>query len=139
MAAARTAGQDYHVSKDSAAASVPDPQAELPGDPPPFNKPFYVIVPGNCASACIDAIDYFKLFPNTKLVGAPSSADSTYMEVRHEVLPGGLARVIVPTKLYVNRPRGNGVFYRPDIPVTALQWSTEVFREVVERDLARKP
>lgn len=139
MAAARAAGQDYHVSKDAATAPVADPQAELPGDPPPFNKPFYVIVPGNCASACVDAIDYFKLFPNTKLVGAPSSADSTYMEVRHELLPGGMARVIVPTKLYVNRPRGNGVFYRPDIPVTALQWSTEMFQQVVERDLARKP
>ncbi len=96
-------------------------------------------MPGNCASACLDAVDYFKLFPNTTIVGAPSSADSTYMEVRHEALPGGLAHVIVPTKLYVNRPRGNGEFYRPDIPVSALQWSTELFLDVVERDLARKP
>jgi len=59
------------------------------------------------------------------------------MEVRLEQLPGGLARVVVPTKLYVNRPRANGEFYRPDIPVTALKWSTAVFQEVVERDLAR--
>jgi hypothetical protein len=97
-----------------------------------------VIVPGYCASACLDALDYFKLFPNTRLIGAPSSADSTYMEVRTETLPGGLARVIVPTKLYVNRPRGNGEFYRPDIPVTALQWTTATFLDVVERDLARQ-
>ena len=96
-------------------------------------------MPGNCASACLDAIDYFKLFSNTKLIGAPSSADSTYMEVRIETLPGGLARVIVPTKLYVNRPRANGMFYRPDIPVTALGWRTATFLDVVEQDLARAP
>jgi hypothetical protein len=60
------------------------------------------------------------------------------MEVRTETLPGGLARVVVPTKLYVNRPRGNGEFYRPDIPVTALQWTTATFLDVVERDLARQ-
>jgi len=59
------------------------------------------------------------------------------MEVRSEKLPGGLARVVVPTKLYVNRPRGNGEFYRPDIPVTALRWSMEAFLDAVERDLAR--
>lgn len=139
MAAARVAGQAYHVNRTEAPALAAAPQQDRPGDPAPFTRPFYVIVPGNCASACLDAIDYFKLFPNTKLVGAPSSADSTYMEVRHEELPGGLARVIVPTKLYLNRPRGNGVFYRPDIPVTALQWSTATFLDAVERDLAHGP
>jgi len=110
--------------------------ADQPGDPAPFTRPVYVIVPGNCASACLDAIDYFKLFPNTKLVGAPSSADSTYMDVRTEKLPGGLAQVLVPTRLYVNRPRANGEFYRPDIPVTTLRWTTTGFLDVVERDLA---
>lgn len=112
------------------------PQADQPVDPAPFTRPVYVIVPGNCASACLDAVDVFKLFPNTRLLGAPSSADSTYMEVRNEKLPGGLARVLVPTKLYVNRPRGNGEFYRPDIPVTALQWTRANFLDAIERDLA---
>jgi hypothetical protein len=128
--------QPYYVKKEAAAAAPAHPELDQPGDPAPFTRPVYVIVPGNCASACLDALDYFKLFPNTKLIGAPSSADSTYMEVRIEKLPGGLARVIVPTKLYVNRPRGNGEFYRPDIPVTALQWTTAAFLDVVERDLA---
>jgi len=139
MDQARAAGQDYFVNKSTSAPLAADPQADLPGDPAPFTRPLYVIVPGNCASACLDAIDYFKLFPNTKLVGAPSSADSTYMEVRLVALPGGLGRVVVPTKLYVNRPRGNGVFYRADIPVTALQWTFEAFRDAIEADLARKP
>lgn len=137
LRAAQAAGQPYFVQKEEAAKAAANPQADQPGDPAPFTRPTYVIVPGNCASACLDALDYFKLFANTKLIGAPSSADSTYMEVRIENLPGGLARVIVPTKLYVNRPRGNGEFYRPDIPVTTLQWTTAAFLDVVERDLAR--
>lgn len=134
MRAALAAGKPYHVWKeaDTGAAAQQQQQPE----PAPFTRPVYVIVPGNCASACLDAIDYFKLFPNTKLVGAPSSADSTYMEVRREPLPGGLALVVVPTKLWVKRPRGNGEFYRPDIPVNALRWSTDLFLDVVERDLA---
>ncbi|MCC2955743.1 hypothetical protein LK542_08960 [Massilia sp. IC2-477] len=135
MRKAQAAGKPYYISKDEQNEGSGTVQ-QAPAAP--FTRPVYVIVPGNCASACLDAIDYFKLFPNTKLVGAPSSADSTYMEVRVEPLPGGLARVIVPTKLYVNRPRGNGEFYRPDIPVTDLRWSTATFLEVVERDLAGK-
>jgi hypothetical protein len=98
----------------------------------------YVIVPGYCASACLDAIDAFKLFPNTILIGAPSSADSTYMEVRRENLPGGLAYALIPTKLYVNRPRGNGQFYRPDIPVKTIRWTTGELLAVIERDLAAR-
>jgi len=133
MLAAQAAGRPYFVFKDE---EEEDAKAAAGPAPAPFTRPVYVIVPGNCASACLDAIDYFKLFPNTKLVGAPSSADSTYMEVRHEALPGGLGLVVVPTKLYVNRPRGNGEFYRPDIPVTALRWDVATFLEVVERDLA---
>jgi hypothetical protein len=139
LRAAQAANQPYYISKNLAAdnKAALDPAVDQPGDPTPFTRPVYVIVPGYCASACLDAIDYFKLFPNTKLVGAPSSADSTYMEVRVETLPGGLARVIVPRKLFVNRQRGNGEFYRPDIPVNTLRWTTAGFQEVVERDLAR--
>ncbi|MBB3220894.1 S41 family peptidase [Pseudoduganella umbonata] len=136
MRVALAAGKPYYVANENAPAPAANPQADRPGEPPAFSRPVYVIVPGYCASSCLDAVDVFKLFPNTKLIGAPSSADSTYMEVRSEDLPGGLARVIVPVKLYVDRPRGNGEFYRPDITVTALQWTTAEFRAVVERDLA---
>lgn len=111
---------------------------DVPGDPPAFTKPLYVIVPGNCASACLDALDVFTLFPNTKLIGAPSSADSTYMEVRQQPLPSGLASVIVPTKVYVNRPRANGQVYLPAITVTDVNWSHQAFLKVVEQDLSAR-
>jgi hypothetical protein len=90
-----------------------------------FNNNVVVIVPGQCASACLDAIDTFKLFPNTVLLGAPSSSDSTYMEVRLVDTPSGLTKVIIPNKVYVNRPRGNGAYYKPDIPFNKLEWTTD--------------
>jgi Peptidase family S41 len=114
------------------------PAATIDGDPIILNAPVYVIVPGQCASACLDAIDYFKFFPNTILVGAPSSADSTYMEVRDEALPSGYANAIIPMKIWVNRPRGNGEFYKPDIPVNDFDWSTANFLRRIEEDLARR-
>lgn len=90
-----------------------------------FNNNVIVIVPGQCASACLDAIDTFKLFSNTMLLGAPSSADSTYMEVRLVDTPSGLTKVIIPNKVYVDRPRGKGAYYKPDIPFNELEWTTQ--------------
>ena len=63
-----------------------------------FKTKVFVIVPPQCASACLDALDKFKLFENTTLFGAPSSADSMYMEVRLADLPSGLGKVVVPNK-----------------------------------------
>jgi hypothetical protein len=44
-----------------------------------------------------------------------------------EKLPGGLARVIVPMKLYLNRPRGNDEFYRPEILVPTCGGTSQLF------------
>ena len=63
-----------------------------------FTTPVYVIVPGQCASACLDALDSFKLFANTQLVGAPSSTDSTYIgEAENSTFR--LCKVILPIKV----------------------------------------
>lgn len=105
---------------------------------PLLDVPVYVIVPGQCASACLDAIDVFKLFPNTKLIGAPSSADSTYMEVRSAKLPSGMGYGIIPMKMYVDRPRANGEYYAPDIEMRAFDWSTGSFLKRIEADLAAR-
>ncbi len=128
--AAIARGDKYFVEPDT------DEGATTNGaQPAPLTTPVYVIVPGQCASACLDAIDYFKRFPNTKLIGAPSSADSTYMEVRNEALPSGMANAIIPMKMYVDRPRGKGVYYAPDILMTDFDWSTGNFQKRIEADL----
>lgn len=139
MATARSRGDRYYVERrDAAAVKKGSGVVEAAPTPSRFNRPVYVIVPGQCASACLDALDVFTLFPNTKLIGAPSAVDSNYMEVRHEPLPSGLASAIVPVKMYVNRRRGAGVFYTPLIQVEDATWSTSAFLAVIEADLAQR-
>src|SRR3954453_22244986 len=82
-----------------------------------LTTPVYVITPGGCASACLDAVDIFKRFSNAKLIGAPTSADSSYLEVRVADLPSGQAQVTVPLKIWVHRPRAPGQVYTPNIEV----------------------
>lgn len=137
MQASLQRGELWAISRDNATLPA-NPEADQEGDPAPFTRPLYVIVPGGCASACLDALDYFTRFPNTKLIGAPSSADSTYMEVRSQKLDSGRARVRIPTKVYVSRPRGNGEIYQPTFVVKALEWSTQDMVEAVEADLQRR-
>ena len=131
--AAIAQGERYVLEPDS----PEDPAGDTAADPPELVAPVYVIVPGQCASACLDAIDQFKRFAGTRLIGAPSSADSTYMEVRSAPLPSGMAQVIIPMKVYVGRPRGNGAHYPPDIEVRDLDWSTAGFLRHIEADLGR--
>lgn len=113
-----------------------DVQTERVIAPTDFTTPVYVINWGMCASACLDANDYFKLFDNTKLIGAPTSADSTYMEVRGVKLPAGPGWLTIPNKTWVDRPRGWGEIYEPDIVMDQLDWSTGAFLDRIEADLA---
>lgn len=126
------------IGADVVTAFPTTPAETIYGDPLAFTTPVYVIVPGQCASACLDAIDYFKLFTNTILIGAPSSADSTYMEVRYDTLPSTYGRVIIPMKVWVNRPRDSGKFFTPDIPVNDFDWSTANFLKRIEADLVKR-
>ena len=134
MRAALARGDDFHVEKRDPAAAAPDALEATA----PFTRPVYVVVPGNCASACLDALDVFTRFPNTTLIGAPSSADSTYMEVRRHPLASNLAVVIVPNKMYVNRGRANGQIYPAAIEVRDVAWSVDSLLRTVEADLARR-
>ncbi|MBD8533108.1 MULTISPECIES: S41 family peptidase [unclassified Massilia] len=133
MRAALARNEDFHVEKKTVAAPAATPAAAAA----PFTRPVYVVVPGHCASACLDAIDILTRFPNTTLVGAPSSADSTYMDVRRHPLASGLAAMVVPNKMVVNRERDNGQYYEPRLPVRDLVWSVETLLETIEADLAR--
>ena len=110
--------------------------SDSPGDPAPLATPVYVIVPGQCASACNDTLDGFTRFANTRLIGAPSSADSTYLEIRVEPLSSGMSKVVIPNKVWVGRPRAAGEFYRPSIVNASLTWSTQSFINLVEADLS---
>lgn len=101
--------------------------------------PVYVITDGGCVSACLDALDDFTRFPHVKLVGAPTSADSQYIDIRWQALPSGRGGASIPTKIWVGRPRPAGEVYRPDIPVNNLDWTTAIMLDHIERDLAGRP
>ncbi|MCO4099200.1 S41 family peptidase [Gemmatimonas sp.] len=134
-AAAR--GDTFHVERNDTPVSSAV-AADLPTDPPTLRTPVYVIVPGQCASACNDALDVFARFPNTVLIGAPGSGDSPYMEVRIREVASGLASVIIPNKVWVHRPRGAGVVYTPAMELRELEWSTAAFQRMIEADVMRR-
>ncbi len=135
MDAARQRGEPLFTEGQGAPA-LPASSGQNPApDLEPLKAPVYVIVPGQCASACLDAVDVFTRFENVKLIGAPSSADSTYMDIRTQALPSGLAGVVIPNKVYIGRARGAGFVYRPAIEVRDLDWSSQAFEAVIQRDL----
>lgn len=132
MRAALKAGQDFYRQpgyEPLPAAATGQPVVTL-------ETPVYVIVPGQCASACLDAVDMFTRFSNTKLMGAPSSADSDYIDIRFVALPSGLGDVVIPNKVWVGRPRKAQAFYRPQIEIDDVDWSVPVFLRAVLADLS---
>jgi Peptidase family S41 len=133
MKTAAAKRQDYYVEAPPKLA-YPS-RGKLP--PTDFATPVYVITPGRCASACLDALDTFKRFATVKLIGAPTSADSTYMEVRVTPLPSGQGMAVIPVKMWVGRPRAAGEVYRPDIQMDDADWSTANFLKRIQEDLVR--
>lgn len=133
LAAAKASGQTYYVERNDEAPSAGGGAVAQTS----FKTPVYAITPGRCASACLDALDTFTRFGNVRLIGAPTSADSTYMEVRTADLPSGYGLAIIPMKFWAGRPRASGAVYRPDIEFDQLQWSTSAFLDRIEADLKR--
>ena len=106
--------------------------------PTDLKTPVYVITDGGCASACLDAIDMFKRFGNVRLIGAPTSADTIYMEARSGRLPSGFGSFRIPLKIWMSRPRKSGEIYWPDIPFNDFDWSTAAFLDRIEADVQRR-
>lgn len=127
-------GWDVYVEKFGASLRADRTRTE-----PHRLPPVYVIMDGGCASACLDGLDVFTRFPGVKLVGAPTSADSNYLDVRFQALPSDRGGVVMPTKVWVRRPRRAGEVYRPDVPVNDLDWSTATLLDHIDRDLRGSP
>ncbi|MXP10361.1 S41 family peptidase [Pseudoblastomonas halimionae] len=138
MRAAHERGEVFFAESTLGAEPGEEPASATANPETDFDTPVYVIVSGNCASACLDALDYFTPFENVTLIGAPSSADSTYMDVRVEDLPAGPGYVVIPNKVYVGRKRAWGEVYRAAIEMTDLDWLTGTFLDWIERDLDEK-
>ncbi len=84
-----------------------------------------VLTDGSCASACLDFMDRLMARPGVVHIGAPTSADTDYMEVRTITLPSEAARLTFAQKVYRGRSRGTGVYYTPDVSFDGLFWTSE--------------
>lgn len=135
MNAARAAGQPLYEQPVNESDDDDVERVIVDSD---FTTPVYVISWGMCASACLDALDYFTMFDNTRIIGAPTSADSTYMDIRSEELPSGNGHLVIPNKIWVGRSRGWGEIYQPDIVMDQVDWSTAAFLNRIEADLASR-
>lgn len=93
----------------------------------PFPARVYVLSNGTCVSACLDFADIALHIPGTQLIGADTSGDGLLMEVRDEILPSGLARVVLPLKIYRGRARGALEAYSADAAYTGV-WNDELVR-----------
>ena len=109
LSAAIAAGKPlWREPSDADPVAVPPSAAPVAARTPPV----YVLTDAACASACLDAVDLW-----TKLgaiqVGQETSADTLYMDIGDYPLPGGIAEVGIPMKVYRGRARGSNV---PQVP-----------------------
>lgn len=97
-----------------------EPRPPAPGGPSPVTGRVYVLTDYGCASACLDAVDFFTAM-GAVTVGQETSADSVYMDIRDIALPSGRVEAYVPMKVYRGRARGNNESVAP-----AHEWNGDM-------------
>lgn len=100
----------FVVQRDGAAMSEPPP-AE-----PDFPGRLIYLTDSVCVSACLDFSDVVMALPRVMHVGQPTSADTTYMEMRGATLPSNIGGLNFATKVYRGLSRGETGYYTPEIP-----------------------
>lgn len=87
---------------------------ERPTGPSPITARVYLLSNGSCGSSCLNFADRVLRVPGVQLIGADTSGDGAYMEVRDELLPSGGARFTFPQKVYRGSARGHLEVYEAD-------------------------
>jgi hypothetical protein len=109
-----------------------------PAEPPRRSFAIALVTDARCASACLGFADWVKALPEVVHFGRPSSADSVYMEAARVALPSGLGQLVLPIKVWRNRPRGNNQPHIPDELFDGDIDDTEAVRQwVLERMASR--
>jgi hypothetical protein len=109
LAEAQAAGRPLWREPDDLYQTPPAPSG-VKLTPPTAR--IYVLTDWSCGSACLDAVDLWKALGAVQ-VGQETSADTLYMDIRKDVLPGGRARANIPMKVYRGRQRGSN---EPQLP-----------------------
>lgn len=107
----RAVARKESLYREDAARDTPAPGSAAGKLAPEALRPrVFLVTDGRCASACLDFVDAALRYPNVTHVGAPTSADTPYMENRSVALPGAIARLSFGIKVYRNRPRSGHAF-----------------------------
>jgi hypothetical protein len=96
---------------DAGAEPLPEP---APAEPAFMGRLIY-LTDNVCVSACLDFSDVLLALPNVTHVGQPTSADTTYMEVRGAPLPSNIGGLNFATKVYRGLRRGETGYYTPEL------------------------
>lgn len=86
------------------------------GRPSPFRAQVYLLSNGSCMSACLEFADEVLMVPGVRLIGSATAGDSPYGNIRREMLPSGLAGVLLPQHVARGRGRAALEAYQPDVP-----------------------
>lgn len=105
--------------------------AQRPRGTGPFPARVYFLSNGSCGSSCLNFADTVLMVPGVTLIGAATSGDGPYMDIRAEALPSGLVRLVLPQKVVRGMARGTLEAYEPDIAYHG-DWSDAAVREWVK-------
>lgn len=103
----------------------------------PFPARVFMLSNGSCGSSCLNFADTVLMVPGVKLVGAATSADGVYMDVRSVDLPSGVGAVTFAQKVERGGGRAALEYYPPDIAYDG-PWSDEAVRQWV-LEIAKRP
>ena len=103
----------------------------------PFPARVYFLSNGSCGSSCLNFADTVLFVPGVKLIGSATSGDGMLMDVRNEVLPSGLAALVIPQKVARGRGRGHLEVYEPDIAYDGA-WDDASVRSWVMQQVERE-
>ena len=127
--AARAAGERW-VEQDAGRTLSRDDVIARRGRLRRTDARLFLLTDSGCASACLDFADVVLQVPGATHIGQTTSADSVYMVGSDARMPSG-NHVIMPVKVWRNRPRGNNQPYVPDIAIDLSAAEPEIRRQVL--------
>lgn len=109
------------VAAFDAAIAAGQASFTLPGRPAvtdsgaanPVQGRVVVLIDGGCTGGCLDVLDLLTNLPNVTLAGAPTGADSIFIEATDLRLPSNYGDLSYGHKAWATRERGHNVPYTP--------------------------
>jgi len=84
----------------------------------PVQGPVVVLVDQGCAGSCLDLLDLLVQLPNVRIVGAPTSGGSIFVETTTLRLPSNYADLEYGHKAWTGRTRGHLEPFTPSVAYT---------------------